>query len=333
MKITPEVLDAVSRAAEHYGNVSQLAKTMGVAHSTILFWQSGKTTHISGKLWATKIKHILQPFFTSGPQMMIHEPATGVYNVGRRPMQTMIPQQAQLLQPYSQLPQLEQPIAQPEQPIHRPLLPKPAVSSQRAPIHHAHVISVQNLIAFDPALETFGRYVARYSLGKHSFFHECAVPGTFFSIEAKELEVPFYPDGAYILVEKKTPKNNDTVLVRYRDINYLLVCKYTREGDIVTLDPIYTPSGCNVPKSWNCQEQRGVLLWAFPLIELNMLFCNEDEEVKKQETSLKPENEETAAAESAEATEAAEELPAEAETADVAETAEEAEAPAEETVE
>lgn len=62
MKISDEILDAVSRAAEHYGNVSQLAKTMGVAHSTILFWRTGKTTSMSGKLWNTKVKPVLAPF-------------------------------------------------------------------------------------------------------------------------------------------------------------------------------------------------------------------------------------------------------------------------------
>ncbi len=62
MKITPSVIDAINKATNYYGNVSQLAKNMGVAHSTVLFWLSGKTSNISGHLWMTKIRPVLAPF-------------------------------------------------------------------------------------------------------------------------------------------------------------------------------------------------------------------------------------------------------------------------------
>lgn len=62
MKITQDILDAISRAAEHYGNVSELAKAMGVSHSTIIFWRRGKTTSMSAKLWNTRVKSVLYPF-------------------------------------------------------------------------------------------------------------------------------------------------------------------------------------------------------------------------------------------------------------------------------
>ena len=40
MKITPSIIDAINKAIVYYGNVSQVAKNMGVAHSTVLFWTS-----------------------------------------------------------------------------------------------------------------------------------------------------------------------------------------------------------------------------------------------------------------------------------------------------
>ena len=62
MKVTPEILAAIDNAIEHYGNITQLAKHLGIAHSTILFWKNGKTTNISGQLWINKLRHELRPF-------------------------------------------------------------------------------------------------------------------------------------------------------------------------------------------------------------------------------------------------------------------------------
>ena len=64
MKITPSIIDAINKAIVYYGNVSQVAKNMGVAHSTVLFWISGKTENISGHLWISKIRPVLAPFMS-----------------------------------------------------------------------------------------------------------------------------------------------------------------------------------------------------------------------------------------------------------------------------
>ena len=62
MKVTPEILKALNRAKDYYGNTTQLAKHLGIAHSTILFWFSGKTKNISGQLWCRLLKEELVPF-------------------------------------------------------------------------------------------------------------------------------------------------------------------------------------------------------------------------------------------------------------------------------
>ena len=50
MKLNAEILDAIHRAVDYYGNTSQFAKEIGVAHSTVLFWLSGKTSNINGTI-------------------------------------------------------------------------------------------------------------------------------------------------------------------------------------------------------------------------------------------------------------------------------------------
>ncbi len=62
MKITPEVMKALNRAVEHHGNVSQFAKKVGISHSTVLFWQSGRTSNINGGVWVRKLRPALLPF-------------------------------------------------------------------------------------------------------------------------------------------------------------------------------------------------------------------------------------------------------------------------------
>ncbi len=67
MKITPEIIHALQKSIDHHGNVTQFAKSLGIAHSTVLFWLSGKTTEINGRIWAQKLRPELAPFLEMEP--------------------------------------------------------------------------------------------------------------------------------------------------------------------------------------------------------------------------------------------------------------------------
>ena len=62
MKLNPDILEAIRRAVDHYGNTSQFAKEIGVAHSTVLFWLNGKTTNINGTIWDKRVRRVLRKF-------------------------------------------------------------------------------------------------------------------------------------------------------------------------------------------------------------------------------------------------------------------------------
>ena len=62
MKLNPEILEAIRNAVEHYGNTSQFAKEIGVAHSTVLFWLSGKTSNINSTIWDKRVRRVLRKF-------------------------------------------------------------------------------------------------------------------------------------------------------------------------------------------------------------------------------------------------------------------------------
>lgn len=163
IKVTPDILEAIDRAAEYYGNVSSLAKMMGVAHSTVIFWKSGKTSSISGRLWVTKIKPVLEPFLPSS-KVKLNE-APGQYT----------PQFPTIL---------------------------PYMDTRRVERHQVNVISVSTLKTFDPALETAAVFVRARCTEKRTFYHECRrtafalkIDSLFTHIFPENSYILAYPDG------------------------------------------------------------------------------------------------------------------------------------------
>lgn len=163
VKVTADILDAIGRAAEYYGNVSSLAKMMGVAHSTIIFWKSGKTSSISGRLWKTRIHPVLAPFLPSSKVKLQESP--GQYS-----------------------PQI-------------PVIP-PYMECRKVERHQVNVISVSVLKSFDPALETAAYFVRARCTEKRAFYHECRrtafalkIDSLFTDVFPKNSYILAYPDG------------------------------------------------------------------------------------------------------------------------------------------
>ena len=71
MNVTQDVKNALQRTIDAYGNVSQFAKAVGVAHSTVLFWLSGKSPNINGRIWMKKIRPALLPFLTPEEERLL----------------------------------------------------------------------------------------------------------------------------------------------------------------------------------------------------------------------------------------------------------------------
>lgn len=134
VKVTADILEAISRATEYYGNVSALAKMMGVAHSTIIFWRSGKTTSMSGRLWVTRIRPVLEPFLPSS-KIKISD-INGQYTP-----------QFPVMPPYMEVKKVER--------------------------HEVNVMPASMLKGFDPALETAPVYVRSCCTEKRTFYHTC----------------------------------------------------------------------------------------------------------------------------------------------------------------
>lgn len=239
MEITDEILDAINRAADHYGNVSMLAHKMGIAHSTILFWRSRKTAHISGKLWVEKIRPVLAPFIQKS-DLVAHDPL-GPY--GTKPLEDLVQQQITLRQ--------------------------------------ANVVRVADLIDFDPALESISKFVREHVNGKHSFYHICRNGS--FAFRAGDIKNSGLPADLYLLAHRSAPTPGSVVILRLRDSDSIRLCRYFRDGNDIRLEPFF-PAGGEKTLHWNCQTQYGLILWIYPILEMNMnLDPAEDQETGEED--------------------------------------------------
>lgn len=247
MKITPQILAAVQRAVEHYGNTSQVAKVMGVAHSTVFFWLNGKTTSISGKLWQTRIRPVLAPFLQC-------EPGTNVtYGVPAYPMdQPLVLREDGA--PYHALGGPGQRSA------------KEFVDSERKETEKLPVIKFSDLEQFDPSAGSVRKFVKQKSFTKTDY------PG-FLSqshfVARLENEYPgvFLPGTDLLINTEEYPDNHSIVLARFRENGRLVLGRYTRTGSSITIVSLREEE----PEiTWDCTESIGYTLWSFQVLEAKL---------------------------------------------------------------
>ena len=65
MKITQEILEALECAINDSGSIYKFAKELGVSHSTVFFWKTGKTTSINNQVWGSSVRKKLRPYLNS----------------------------------------------------------------------------------------------------------------------------------------------------------------------------------------------------------------------------------------------------------------------------
>lgn len=278
MKINDTIITAINKGVNHYGNVSQLAKAMGVAHSTILFWLSGKTTNISGHLWTTKIRPVLAPFLTKaqlseiglGPMNNAFREDPALYNympqqqIQMIPVQQFAPQNIPQDQPIQSVPAAPAVPAAPPAPTQDI---QPQIQIQKEIIYkknEASVVPYASLEILDPALEPVANFVKSNSNGKAIFANE--VCNGYFGIESDGVNCAGFPLGCLLLAAASDyPHNGDAVIARIRKNGDIVIRKYFRNENTITLSSL--PGRNDEEISWNYIESRGMLLWIFPLVE------------------------------------------------------------------
>ena len=245
MKITPQILAAVQQAVEHYGNTSQVAKAMGVAHSTVFFWLNGKTTSIRGKLWQNRIRPVLLPFLQGEPSGGMSYPVFPleqplVLREDGTPYYALNGQGQRSANDYS--------------------------DAERKELETLPVIKFADLEQFDPSAGSARKFVKQKSFTKVEY------PGSsslFHFVARLENEYPgvFLPGTDLLISTEEYPDNHSIVLARLRESGELVLGRYTRVGNTISIISLRE----NEPEiSWDCTEALGYTLWCFQVLEAKL---------------------------------------------------------------
>ena len=252
MKISPQILDAVRRAINYYGNTSQVAKTMGVAHSTVFFWLNGKTTSMSGKLWQNKIRPVLAPFLLPEPVSPVAYPAPVAENAVSLNEENSLRYQASggVGQRAERLDGEEH---------------GDAVENGSL-----YLVDFSDLPKMDPTVEPVLNFLKNYSCGSLSFPGSCRK--THFAVRLTDAVPGVFLPGTDLLVSlQEYPQNNDFILARIRETGKIVLGRYIRSGNRITLLPLLQDE----PEfSWDCTESLGYTLWCYPVPEAKVNLRN-----------------------------------------------------------
>lgn len=259
MKITPAITAALRRAINYYGNVSQLASAIGVAHSTVLFWVNGKTTDMSGKLWTGKIRPVLAPFLS---QEHFQEMGLVSYQPPRPSGSYMVFQENPVM-PY--VPGLRDGYeANNDTQQHGAEANNNTQQQQtnyvRKPVP---VVPFSALSKLDPTIDPIQHFLKENRTGKTCFSQEVR-NGSFGVRMGKEYETLFHQGTDLLISTEDYPEYHNFVLARIRETGDVVIRRYEREGDMISL---ISPVEGGKDYSWNCSDSLGFLLWWYPVME------------------------------------------------------------------
>jgi len=231
-KISNEIKKALDSAIAAYGNITQLAKEMGIAHSTVLFWQNGKTKSISGQLWRTKISPILLPFMDGAYP---HTPNTPVLTASETKAK------------YNEEPKPE----------------------KKEVLHEADIIDVQLLHDYDPSFDALDKFVKKHSTGKVTFAREVK-PGYFALNGISDRGYPMQKGTSLLIGGLETAQNSELVLARIHTGGEIVLRTLVRMGTRIRLQP--APNARGKAYEWDINRNPRFLHWMYPVLEANVSF-------------------------------------------------------------
>ncbi len=202
MKITAEIRAALDRALEHYGNTAQLAKEIGVAHSTVYFWAMGRTENISGKLWNTRVRPVLEPFREPPQAMELREPAP--------------------LQVYQSSPG-----------------PSQEIQSRSAERRKVPLIAFETFKNFDPANASLKRFVRMKQLEYVNFACPYTDGGIAVRL-GRDLPGLFIAGTDLLLASGDYPGSGCCVLARLQTTGEVVFARFLRDGSRIRLHDMLT---------------------------------------------------------------------------------------------
>ena len=230
MKLNQEILDAIRLAVEHYGNTSQFAKEIGVTHSTVLFWLSGKTSNINNTIWEKRVRRVLRKFMpgATAKTSVLQDPGSA-FNLVQNP-----------------------PVQQTEKELGRKV---PAIPLSR-------------MNEFDITMQSAVSFIRQNSSSEVSFANKCSDFSFAFLLD-DPVFCPNLPIGTRILVRGTDyADDGDIVVGKTRNPARLFFCRLHRSAEGKTkLEPL-NPKLPDI--SWNTSENAERVFWIFPVNEISI---------------------------------------------------------------
>ena len=200
MKLNPEILEAIRKAVDYYGNTSQFAKKIGVAHSTVLFWLSGKTANINGTIWEKRVRRVLRDFMNS--KSSSQESSWDILQDSRSQFESV------------------------------------SESGEGGNLHAIPAIGFSRMQDFDLTMQAPVSFIKKCGLEMIPFANRCF--NTSFGLILDKPEYwPSLPLGTRLLISGcDYAENGDIVVGKLRDPAELFCCRFFRTEDRTRLEPL-----------------------------------------------------------------------------------------------
>ena len=235
MKLNPEILEAIRRAVDHYGNTSQFAKEIGVAHSTVLFWLSGKTANINGTIWDKRVRRVLRKFMppASSRNGVLRDPDSSFNSAPDTAVQT----------------------------------------AKKDRIGKVPAVPLSRMNDFDITIQSPVSFARQNSVAEVPFANECTEISFALLLDDPKF-CPGLPFGTRLLIRGSDyADDGDIVIGKTRAPAKLFFCRLHRSDDGKTrLDPL-NPQLPGM--EWNTSANAEKVFWIFPVneISINLADC------------------------------------------------------------
>ena len=233
MVITESIQKAIQSAIQKSGSVLSFARSVGVSHTTVTYWLSGRTRKINATVWQNLLP-LIGEYLASGESMSYpYGPAAAAGTNCVLREQSAIWYGGGMAQKTS------------------------------APLLH-----LSDLADFDPQIDPVEELIREKSQSTASFTSP-VMPGHF-AVEVDKGQKGFFPAGTRLLLRwPDAPGDGDTVLVKLRDKKEFLFAVYTRKANEIVLTPLQKGGGKRViPKS----DFHNVCCWIVSIREAVQLF-------------------------------------------------------------
>jgi len=233
MVITESIQNAIQTAIKKSGSVLSFARTIGVSHTTVTYWLTGRTRKINSTVWQNLLPLIGEylapgesmtypygPAAAASANCVLREQSAVWYGAG-------------------------------------------AAQKTVAPLLH-----LSDLADFDPQIDPIEEIIRERSQETAAFTSQ-VMPGHF-AVEVEKEQKGFFPAGTRLLLRwPDAPGDGDTVLAKLRGKKEFLFAVYTRKSNEIVLTPLLKGGAKRViPKS----DFHNVCSWIVSIREAIQLF-------------------------------------------------------------